>query len=52
MTMLRNRHVFFNLLVPRNCPVSHQELTAEIQRRLREFDPNVTVAIKVENAYV
>ena len=52
MTMLRNRHVFFNLLVPRNCPASHQELTTEIQRRLREFDPNVTVAIKVENAYV
>ncbi len=52
MTFLTHRHLFFNLLVPRSCIMSRAEITGELQKRLRCLDPDVTVTIRIENAYV
>ena len=42
----------FNLLVPRSCPLSHHELQERLLKTLRQRDPNVLIAVVIENSFV
>ena len=42
----------FNLLIPRSCPYSHHDLQERLLATLRQRDPNVLIAVVIDNSFV